>query len=489
MSLWRHAPLWLRLVTGLLLLSALALAVSGFAGGRLLRGYLVDEIDRELLAVRVHVRRNPGGLSVEVGSALPNPFHYSVLDTSGVVQDAAPSLGHGDTAPDVAGLTTDEAAGREGRPFTVDSDAGDGRWRVVALTIEDDPRSFEEEPGGTIVVGQSLDDVDATVARLRAINMLVGLAVLGGLALAGYGIVRSALRPLAEIERTAGEIAAGDLTRRIPEPDPGTEVGRLGFALNTMLDHLETAFRDRERSEASARSSENRMRQFVADASHELRTPLTSIRGFSELYRQGALADPATLPDVFGRIEDEATRMGLLVDDLLVLARLDQERPLATEPVDLSTVVRDAVDAARALAPERPIELSVADEPVVVGDESRLRQVVSNLLDNARRHTPPDSAVELSLAAGSRDDRPMAVLEVRDHGPGLTTEQRQRVFERFYRTDAGRARAAGGTGLGLSIVAAIATAHGGTAEVDSTSGGGATFRVLLPLAEPAPTTD
>jgi two-component system, OmpR family, sensor kinase len=479
MSLWRRAPLWLRLVTSVLLLAAIALALSGLAGGSLLRGYLIDQVDEELVAVAAELQLHGRSPELVLG-------HYAVqwLDADGEPRDQRISvvLPPGAT-PDVSGLTVGAAAERGGRPFTTGSASGEGRWRVIAVPFEDDPETpFVADDAATLVVAVDLSEVDATVARLRAINMLVGLAVLGGLALAAYWTVRSALRPLVEIEHTAAEIAAGDLTRRIPDPDPATEVGRLGYALNTMLDHLEQAFHARERSEIAARSSESRMRQFVADASHELRTPLTSIRGFAELYRQGALTDPAAVPDVFGRIEDEATRMGLLVDDLLLLARMDQERPLAFEPVDLRAVVRDAVEAARAMAPERRIELTDAEDPSVTGDESRLRHVTSNLLDNALRHTPPDAPVEVSLAQTTRQGRDWAVLEVLDHGPGLTPEQAQRVFERFYRTDAARTRVSGGSGLGLSIVAAIVAAHGGQAEVDSTPGQGATFRVLLPLA-------
>jgi two-component system OmpR family sensor kinase len=480
-STWRRAPLWLRLVASVLLLAMFALTVSGFAGGRLLRSYLVDQIDEELVAIARAAR--DGSLNIRAATDLPSPYYFSKLDSSG--QEVGHRFAYqGEAAvPDLAGLTMEDAAERNGRPFTTGSTSSDGRWRaIVALTYDDDVETpFVVDPG-TFVIATSLDRVDATVARLRTINTLVGLAVLGGLALLGYWTVRSALHPLVEMEQTAGGIAGGDLTRRVPDPDPGTEVGRLGQALNTMLDHVESAFRDRQASEATARSSERRMRQFVADASHELRTPLTSIRGFAELYRQGALTDASAVPDVFRRIEDEATRMGVLVDDLLLLARLDQERPLAVEPVDVGNVVRDAVEAAQAVAPDRKIELVDTLHPTVLGDEPRLRQVVSNLLDNSLRHTPRGSPVEVALARTSRDGRDWAELEVRDHGPGLAPDQASRVFERFYRTDAARTRATGGSGLGLSIVAAIVTAHGGWPEVDRTPGNGATFRVVLPLA-------
>ncbi|HJW59321.1 MAG TPA: HAMP domain-containing sensor histidine kinase, partial [Actinomycetota bacterium] len=329
------------------------------------------------------------------------------------------------------------------------------------------------------------------------IDLVVSVVVL--LALAGVGavIVRASLRPLVEIEQTARAIAAGDLTRRVPDRDPRTEVGRLGRALNTMLAQIESAFGARAASEASARRSEeaarrseDRMRRFVADASHELRTPLTTIRGFAELYRQGGSRDPAELDRLMRRIEDQAARMGLLVEDLLLLARLDQQRPLDRHPVDLLALAADAVHDARAVAPDRRIELVLGDENgdpggpalVVLGDDRRLRQVLANLVNNALTHTPAGSPVEVRVGASTLDGRPGAAVEVVDHGPGLAPGQAERVFERFYRADPARSHADGGTGLGLSIVAALVAVHGGTVGVDTVPGRGARFRVVLPLA-------
>jgi two-component system OmpR family sensor kinase len=265
-------------------------------------------------------------------------------------------------------------------------------------------------------------------------------------------------------------------------------MGRLSRALNAMLEQIERAFRAQAASESRSRRSEERMRRFVADASHELRTPLTSIRGFAELHRQGAVTDPDEVSKLLGRIEDEATRMGLLVDDLLLLARLDRQRPLQQVPVDLGQVARSAVEAARAATPDREISLVVDDGSrsdddghlVVPGDEARLHQVVANLLDNALTYSSTETPVAVRAARVERDGRHLASLEVVDRGQGLTPEQSERVFERFYRTDAARSRALGGTGLGLSIVAAITHAHGGAVEVDSAPGEGSTFRVLLP---------
>ena len=335
--------------------------------------------------------------------------------------------------------------------------------------------------------------------------MLILLASLGA------AIVRTSLRPLVKIEQTAAAIADGDLTRRVPDPEPGaaepkTELGRLSRALNAMLTQIEAAFTARAASETAARNaelgardaafaaqasetrarrSEERMRQFVADASHELRTPLTTIRGFAELYRQGAAGSPEDTARVVRRIEDEAARMGLLVEDLLLLARLDRERPLVLGPVELPVLATEAVQAAQAIAPERDIALEIipgAGDLVVLADDARLRQVLGNLMTNALTHTPPDASVTLRLRSETGN---LAVIEVADTGPGLPPEQAERVFERFYRADAARTRRTGGaagTGLGLAIVAALVAAHHGSVEVLETPGGGATFRVRLPLA-------
>jgi two-component system OmpR family sensor kinase len=324
--------------------------------------------------------------------------------------------------------------------------------------------------------------------------------------------VRASLHPLTDIEQTAQAIASGDLSRRVPDRDPRTEVGRLGRSLNAMLSQIEAAFRAREKSEAAARWSEERMRRFVADASHELRTPLTAIRGYAEYYRQrggvgnGARhAAPAgtelsvadggrlTEPDmdrIMQRVEQESARMGVLVEDMLLLARLDQQRPLERRPVDLLTLTADAVQDARMIAPSREIELTVGGGAafIVLGDEPRLRQVIGNLMSNALTHTPDGTPIDVRILAHGPDGRlqvPSVTVEVDDHGPGLSREQADRVFERFYRADQARGRRTGGAGLGLAIVDALVTAHDGVAGVDTAPGDGATFWITLPLAAEA----
>jgi two-component system OmpR family sensor kinase len=479
-GLVERTPLRVTLVGLLVALVVLALVGAGAVAAMALRGYLVGQVDDELTRVARSFGEGPGPVAPPpeaVGSwARPGPpsdFFVRYLDAEGATTgEASNPIGDDAAAPDLPALSLAEVRATAGVPFTVEGVDGSAPWRVIATPL----------PGGTgsLLVAQSLAEVEATVRQLAVVELAVGAAVVLLLVVVGHLLVRRSLRPLAEVEQAAGEIAAGDLSRRVPERDPRTEVGSLARSFNGMVDRIETAFRRQADSEAAARESERRMRRFVADASHELRTPLTSIRGFAELYRQGAVADRAGVDRAMGRIESEAGRMGLLVDDLLLLARLDQHRPLAHDPVDLLDLAADAVEDARAVQPGRPVELVVAPgdrPPIVSGDQPSLRQVLSNLMSNALRYTPESAAVQVRV--GTRGDA--AVLEVADEGPGLPPEAAERVFERFYRTDEARSRDDGGTGLGLAIVVAVVAEHGGSVELDTALGQGATFRVLLPL--------
>jgi two-component system, OmpR family, sensor kinase len=485
---WRRllarTPLRVRLIVAVLVLVTVSLALISVASIAVLRGSLVGRLDDQLGGVAAATLRGLAG-----GRALspppsegrirpPSLYFVAVIDPSGNVLEAVDPtvLQDGQSPPRLPAAATLQA--RIGTPFTVPATSGGGQWRLLV-------ERFPDGSGRMVVVAASLEDVNATISRLQRIDLAVSIAILAALAGVGVAIVGASLRPLVEIERTAGAIAAGDLAQRVPERDPRTEVGRLGRALNTMLSQIEAAFRARA-------ASEERMRRFVADASHELRTPLTTVRGFAELYRQGGAREPVELDRLMRRIEDQAAQMGLLVDDLLLLARLDQQRPLERRPVDLLALAADTVHDARAVAPDRRIQLltggdrSATRPLVVLGDEARLRQVLANLMSNALTHTPAGTPVEVVAQTRREDGADRAVLEVVDHGAGLSLEQAERVFERFYRADPGRSHATrGGTGLGLAIVAALVAAHGGTVEVNSSPGQGATFRVVLPLAPDA----
>ena len=498
-----RVPLRITLVALLVGLVAVALLATGVAATSLLKGYLAQQRQAELRMLAAEVADDPAQVLATCRRQAPPATSYGYLaclapDGSGERSTAllfGPRRG-ADRFPDLEelhqrreGLVAATEVPGDGPPgkrpgrgggdmLTVPSSDGDGRWHVAAVPLPDD---------WTAVVGVDLDEDDAVIGRLVAIQVVVGLVVLSVLGATGYLLVRNSLRPLSEVERTARAIAAGDLSQRVPAGDDRTEVGRLSSALNGMLGRIESAFRSQQESEERARGTAERMRRFVADAGHELRTPLTSIRGFAELYRQGAAAGPEDVRRLMQRIEAEGARMGLLVEDLLMLARLDQQRPLTIAPVDLAEVAGDAVHDARAVQPERPIGLcldeSLTEVPVVLGDEARLRQVVGNLVTNALTHTPPSARVTVTLAedAGSPD---VVVLHVADEGPGMAPEHAERVFERFYRADTARTRAAGGTGLGLAIVASLVQAHGGTVDLVTAEGQGAVVTVRLPRSCP-----
>ena len=454
-------PLRTRLVLGTALLVALGLLVSGAVATSALRDYQLDQVDEQLREAAespaLREQRGRGGPPAR----LPGELYRAVLDADGRLVTSSEHV-HGD-APEIPPLTRVQAERRAGRPFTVGGDGGDSRWRAVAVPVRRAGLS------GTVVLASDLGRVDLTVRRLVALQVAIGLLVVIGVTMLGRLLVRSSLRGLVEVEEAASEVAAGRLDRRVPERDPRTEVGSLGASFNRMVAQVQSAFQARQ-------ASEDRLRRFVADASHELRTPLTSIRGFAELHRQGAVTDADDVARLLRRIEDEATRMGVLVEDLLVLARLDQHRPLERADVDLAVLAGDAVHDARAVQPERPVDLDVPGPVHVRGDEARLRQVLANLVANALRHTPPDARVRVRVVRAGGE----AVVEVADEGPGMAPEVAERAFERFYRADASRTRASGGSGLGLSIVASLVEAHGGRVELDTASGRGAVFRVVLP---------
>jgi two-component system OmpR family sensor kinase len=385
---------------------------------------------------------------------------------SSAVQDPAPILPQAlpvQASPPSRPVGSRHGAYAPDRPaFDVPAQGHSATYRVEAVAL----------PGGTLVTAVPLDPTNDTLASLIHIELIVSIVVVIALLVLALWIVRFGLRPLEEMTETAGAIAAGDLTQRVRRPEERGEVGRLGSALNGMLSQIEAAFAERT-------STESRLRRFVADASHELRTPLTSIRGYAELLRKGALADEEARHRAAERIEHEASRMGLLVDDLLLLARLDQRRPLERAQLDLGRLVREAVDAAQAVDADRQISLQISGPVVVDGDASRLRQVIDNLLHNAAVHTTPGTPVHVAV----RRDGALVVLTVADEGPGLAPDQAERLFDRFYRGS--EARTGEGTGLGLSIVAALAAAHEGRAYVHSSPGQGSVFTVELPAADSA----
>jgi signal transduction histidine kinase len=473
-----QVPLRITLVALLVALVAVGLLATGFAATSLLHGYLLDQRDAELRTAVRTTEHDPRVMEACVAGQYqqgPGSFYYGCVPPGSdeVVDLQGPA--------DTGDLPALEEAGEHNwnQPSTVPSQDGRTDWRVMTGDL----------PGGyTLVVATDLERDQAAIRRLVSIEAIVGLIVLTILGAAGYLLVRNSLRPLAEVEGTARAIAAGDLSRRVPEGNDRTEVGRLATSLNGMLSRIETAFRAQQASEEQARGSETRMRRFVADASHELRTPLTSIRGFAELYRQGAVRSEEDVRRLMERIEAEGARMGLLVEDLLLLARLDQQRPLTFAPVDLAAIAGDAVHDAKAVQPDRPIALhldeSLTDVPVVLGDESRLRQVVGNLVTNALTHTPAGTRVTVTVAEAP-DDPGVLVLRVSDEGPGMDPADAERAFERFYRADASRTRSAGGTGLGLAIVSSLVAAHGGSVSLDTGPGKGATITVRLPRSGPA----
>jgi two-component system OmpR family sensor kinase len=502
-------------------LLVVGLAVAGLGSTLMLRQVLVSQLDQQLSqTLRSSDFQSLFNLDQETLASGPTDYVVIVYDASGkpVEWRGAPTL----TQADLPVLTGQATTGQE---FTARAASGTRSWRmVIAAAVQMSGRG--ELP---VVLALPMDSVTQTTKRMVLMIVWIAAAVAVAGTVAGNLMVGRSLRPLRDVERTAAAIARGDLSRRVPEHDPHTEVGQLTTSLNAMLTQIEAAFAARSASEAQ-------MRRFVSDASHELRTPLAAIRGYGELYRMGALEDPEELASAIRRMEDEATRMGSLVSDLLALTHLDEGRELTLRVVDLLPLAVDAVSDLRALDPSRGVALiredadepgappsppgladtteqdraeqpmsdavppaeQDSDEPEAVGgphawgDESLLRQVFANLIGNAIRHTPDGTPVEIAI--GHLRQTGWAYLEVRDHGEGIPPDQAQRVFERFYRLDASRSRESGGSGLGLAIVASAVQAHGGRVEVGVTPGGGASIRVRLraagaPAADSEPETD
>jgi len=465
----RRLSLRARLLLGVVALAAVGLVAANVATYSTLSSYLLDRTDSTLDQTAQTLRRpGPGG---GIRSAPPGTFvQVRSLDGDTVVAtfSGATLPGASVPAPNLPDAVRPPALNRTTeavRYFTVGGAHGGPEYRVRASIAQGDE--------AMLLVASSLRDVNSTLNRLLAIELVVTALVLAAIAGLGLWLVRLGLRPLDAIGQTASAIAAGDLSRRVERAEERTEVGRLGLALNSMLARIESSFRAQE-------ASERKLRRFVADASHELRTPLSAVRAYAELYDRGAAERPDDLERSMKGISRESERMSVLVEDLLLLARLDDGRPLERERVELDEVVGEAVETAQAVDPDRAIELH-AEPATVLGDRVRLRQIVDNLLANVRAHTPPGTPASVSVTRRNGS----AEISVTDAGPGLDEEHLEHLFERFYRADPSRARASGGVGLGLAIVAAVAEAHGGTASASSRPGEGTTIAIALPLARDA----
>jgi two-component system OmpR family sensor kinase len=463
-----------RLVTGLVALAAVGLLALALVTYLEQRSFLRQRVDQQLAAAQGVVDHSLDQQGAIVSGGRPEPQSRSASrvnlppgtfgqrrDPSGKVVGNNIVLSYGEKA-----LPPPKLPARipVGKAITVGAVGSSGlHYRVLAQSAGDQP--------GSNIVAIPLREVDDTLHSLLAVEGLVIAGVLAALTALALWLVRLGLRPLDQMGDTAGGIAAGDLSRRVTPATDRTEVGRLGLALNAMLGQIEKAFAERQ-------ASQDRLRRFVADASHELRTPLASIRGYAELFRIGAARSQADTEKSMARIEDEATRMGVIVEDLLTLARLDQLPQTARRPVNLTELVAQGAADARAAAPDREIGVTSDTEVKVLGDASGLRQVIANLIGNALVHTPRGTPIELRLTTEDGE----ATLDVRDHGAGLPTDDPSVLFERFWRAEPGRGRGPGGAGLGLSIVAGIVEAHGGKVSASSASGGGASFTVRLPLS-------
>jgi two-component system OmpR family sensor kinase len=457
-----------RLTVGVLILSAFGFAGAGIGAQALLQNYLIHQVDDQLLSVvagtadrldQAGIANDDDDQSARAATPLnrvPTSISVTVLDPFGnLVGGIGGDLNSNKITDYVKGLLPGEVAAFGSEPFTVQAPGADFR---VATTVL--PSSL-----GSVIVAQSLSDFDKTTRQIGVVFLIIGGLALLFIAFASRQVIKLGMKPLEKMQVTAGQIAAGDLSARLENFEPDTEVGRLSTSLNQMLSRIEESF-------AARTESENKLRRFVADASHELRTPLTSIRGFAELHRQGAVPDGEKTRELIARIEKESMRMGYLVEDLLMLARMDQSRELVVADVDLSHLIKEAVSSAQAAGPDHPISIDIAHDVHTQGDADKIYQVVTNLLANARAHTPAGTAIHVATYS----DEDGSYVSVADNGPGLTAQDQAHIFERFYRVDTSRQRSSSdGSGLGLSIVDEVMKAHGGTVSVASEPGNGATF--------------
>ena len=470
LSLW---SLRNRLILAAVFLASLAIIASDFAANTALRSYLISQVDNQLFSIssgslerldragiapqsEFEESRSPFRVLQPI-RGVPTSTSLTLLDREGnLIGQVGGELAGQNFG--VTGLKVSQVERYENKPFTIEGEGRNPDVRALALVL---PTGM-----GSVIAANSLEEVDKTLSQLRFLFFFLGLIAIFLTALVSRWIIAISLRPLDKVEETAEAIAAGDLSARLPAAKPDTEVGRLTTSLNMMLSRIEQSFSVRV-------ESENKLRRFVADASHELRTPLTAIRGFAELHRQGAVSGEEKTKELISRIEGESIRMSSLVEDLLLLARLDQARELDFEPVDLNTLIVEVVASAKAAGPNHPIELNLPQEELfVLGDSRRIHQVVANLLANARTHTPLGTRINLT----ARQTLAEVIIEVADNGPGLSKSDQERIFERFFRADPARVRHSGeGSGLGLSIVDAVMKAHGGYVSVKSELDKGATF--------------
>jgi two-component system OmpR family sensor kinase len=462
-----------RLILAAVFLASLAIIASDFAANTALRSYLISQVDNQLFSIssgslerldragiapqsEFEESRSPFRVLQPI-RGVPTSTSLTLLDREGnLIGQVGGELAGQNFG--VTGLKVSQVERYENKPFTIEGEGRNPDVRALALVL---PTGM-----GSVIAANSLEEVDKTLSQLRFLFFFLGLIAIFLTALVSRWIIAISLRPLDKVEETAEAIAAGDLSARLPAAKPDTEVGRLTTSLNMMLSRIEQSFSVRV-------ESENKLRRFVADASHELRTPLTAIRGFAELHRQGAVSGEEKTKELISRIEGESIRMSSLVEDLLLLARLDQARELDFEPVDLNTLIVEVVASAKAAGPNHPIELNLPQEELfVLGDSRRIHQVVANLLANARTHTPLGTKINVT----ARQTLAEVIIEVADNGPGLSKSDQERIFERFFRADPARVRNSGeGSGLGLSIVDAVMKAHGGYVSVKSELDKGATF--------------